>query len=396
MPAPIVLFLLAGTTQFVVPADWNDEDNLIEVVSAGGHGDGNSTTTSRTRGGAGAGYVAASNLSYAPGQTISCLVPDAGAGGQVVAFFDSISVLAVGCGENAPTGGSIGAAGGIAYTGTVKYNGGGSGSASIRTGGGGAAGPNGPGGYSASIQNSDGGSANGGLVPGGAGALATSAPAGDGNSAVLWTETGTGRTAGVGSGGGGGSAQNGRGGNGGLYGGGGGGAKSAPGLGQPGIIVITYTPKANARSLAASPAIYAANGRPAQIVTGHRLTASAAALACTGQPAGLRRRRSVAAAAGALFLSGGHTVLARARRLVGGTGAIAATGNPVRLRRDQRLGAGAFALVLRPAGLMRRVREGLSDSGLPGRLFTASAIAQRFTGAAITAFRGSAGGGRFR
>ncbi len=312
VPASPVTILLTssgdgtcGANCWKVPSNWNSANNTIEVIGGGGAGGLNTTgllSPMNATGGGGGGYSKVSNLSLAPGASISYAV---GAGGPSVSaskaapgvelngnpggdtWFNASSLancVSLGSGScvaakggaggvsslnnNNPIAGSAGglSTGGV---GTVKYSGGSSGSTSGSglqvTGGGGAAGPNGAGNPSGaatvSYAATDGGS--GGAGSGGAGGTGVKDSAAVGNPGFSGTEWNTGH----GSGGGGGALE-GYGdsnidtiaGSGGNYGGGGGGAVgsisssnvSVSGAGAPGIIVITYTPAGGPISLSSA------------------------------------------------------------------------------------------------------------------------------------------------
>src|ERR1700722_15832846 len=70
-------YVLAGTTTWSVPTDWNSANNLIEAIGEGGAG---STATSNSAGGGGGGgaYANTNNFSSASGTIINVQV---GAGG---------------------------------------------------------------------------------------------------------------------------------------------------------------------------------------------------------------------------------------------------------------------------------------------------------------------------
>lgn len=305
--APVTLFLTTGST-WTVPADWNSANNTIRVIGSGSRGWG---VTSNVKGGGGGGaYSAVSNLALTPGASVSFAVGVPGvvgaAGGDT--WFNGASCAAASvCAKGGGAATRIGGVGGDAASGvgTVKYSGGsggaggevGSGSTinGGGGGGGGAAGPHGngmAGGHGASSDGADGAGGGGGANGGGAGVDGTTGTSGgaggasrqgnaggaagtntlnpgngtngsggggagnkskvaggNGSQDTLWTETGSGSTAGPGSGGGGGADQSGDGGNAGGYGGGGGGGGgnqggtiTTSGNATQGIIVIEYQP----------------------------------------------------------------------------------------------------------------------------------------------------------
>ena len=278
--ATSVIFLTSGST-WTVPNDWNNSNNTIECIGAGGGGSamvGQAGYGEIATGGGGGAYSKISNLSLTYGANISISVgtggacgiatygnsPQAATNGGSTWFngtaLSSASVSAQGGAAGTyKTGGGggisvTGSSGGLASAGigTIKYSGGNSGSmsngspCSMSSGGGGAAGPNGPGIASAS-STANGTASNGGNGDnnyGGSGGISGAT----GNPGTEYT------TAGSGGGGGAtgyGSGQAGSAGNGGLYGGGGGGAFGTNsnaingGLGAQGLIIITYVPSSN-------------------------------------------------------------------------------------------------------------------------------------------------------
>lgn len=78
-------FLVSGTT-WTVPPDWTSTNNTIEVIGGGGGAGGGFTDLSGSGGGAGGGggggaYSKASNVTLAPGDTVTISVGSAGTGG---------------------------------------------------------------------------------------------------------------------------------------------------------------------------------------------------------------------------------------------------------------------------------------------------------------------------
>jgi len=216
----IVIFLTSGTS-FNRPGDWNDANNTIEAIGAGGDSSG---TTGATAGCYAkiVNYVLPATFTYQIGLH----------GGSVGA---GTGPTANTWGTNAST---IVAAGIASVTtncvGSTVFAGG---TGGVGHGGGGAAGPNGAGNSSSGIAGASGDAGFGGA--GGAGGN----PPGAGGNGAEWTSNPGGATAG--SGGGGGKAQSvaQAGGAGGLYGGAAGGRfTSGTGLGANGIIVLTYSP----------------------------------------------------------------------------------------------------------------------------------------------------------
>ena len=243
-----VIYLTSGTT-WTVPSGWNNTNNTIEVIGAGGESSG--------IGGSGGGsYSRISNLSLTPGSRVTYQV--GAAGGSIkttgATWFNgtSISNASVsaegGCSATATSGctnsttsnvGTIVFAGGKGAGGNkglVENSGG---------GGGGAGGPHGvgaPGTAGTDSSAGSGGAADNGF--GGAGGAGGSPLSGGGAGAEYYTAGGVA----AGSGGGGGGLYYLGPGSGGNYGGGSGGAGNA--AGGNGLIVITYAP---------SPALFVAN-----------------------------------------------------------------------------------------------------------------------------------------
>lgn len=291
------------TTTFIVPSDWGNASNTIEVIGAGGMGgDGDGAS-----GGGGGGYSKVSNQTLTGGASVTYQV---GWGGQDRVGADSAGTDTYFCNSSsncATIGGSaviVGAKGGGAGEtggdnsggaaasgiGTTKYSGGNGGGGQYFNqaggGGGGAAGPlgngaNGAAGQASTIGQGGGGGGNGGGsngvaggsggtggnnaggTGGGAGGAAFGPPNsvdgtnGGGGGGGGFAQSGGARggdgtewdsTHGSGGGGGGGSAQFGDGGRGGDYGGGGGGngvaSTQISRKGGDGIIVIIYEPSA--------------------------------------------------------------------------------------------------------------------------------------------------------
>ncbi|MDE1925221.1 MAG: hypothetical protein KGH79_03505 [Patescibacteria group bacterium] len=275
-----------GSNQtFTSPADWNNANNTIEVIGAGGSGAAahynGSTGAAVASGGGAGGYSKISNFTFAnPGVTTATWQVGTGGpshntstaaqgsvGGDT--WFNATAFPTSGTAVGAKGGGAgggtqssgteNGGAGGAATSGYApggtKHSGGRGGNATAATGsqasagGGGAAGLNGDGNQGVDVSNlpGAGGSADAGLGGGGGSAASGTGTAGHtGGNGTEWDAS-------DGSGGGGGSGKNSDvAGAGGLYGGGGGGASSnsvttpVSGAGWPGIIVITYTPVVSA------------------------------------------------------------------------------------------------------------------------------------------------------
>ena len=229
---PIVIFLTTGNS-WVVPADWNRNQNTIEVIGGGGRAGGSHS------GGAGGGgaYSRVMSLDLRPGTGVSYTI-----GGDT--FFNGQSLATASVGAEGGKDGSIlaGGVGGAAShgVGTVKFSGGSSGPTG--GGGGGAAGPRGNG---KPADGNDGGFADAQL--GGRGGRHGNPPESGGNG-TEWDGS-------HGAGGGGGATEKSRGGqsgSGGQYGGGAGSMYDTP-VGSPGsgLIVITYVPHRTMASTAA-------------------------------------------------------------------------------------------------------------------------------------------------
>lgn len=261
-----------GTGCWTVPSDWDDSNNSIQVIGAGGSG--GPLEDSDTGGGGGA-YAKVSNLDLEPGENISFQV---GVGGNVLppftqnggdTWFDRFAGSSTHCsvGEMSVCakggnggGGRVPALGGQASQslGTVKYSGGTSGDTtgghdgweSEGSGGGGGAGPYGPGEdgwdalhFSGPPYGGDGGNGYGGRGGGSYGPNFPTVVSPNGENGDEWTDG----TNDYGSGGGGrGGWDNGSGWDAGLYGGGGGGRGDGNGTrggkGASGMIRIRYLP----------------------------------------------------------------------------------------------------------------------------------------------------------
>ncbi len=294
MASATVIYLTdTGATTWSVPSDWNNGDNTIEVIGAGGTGQ-------YSVGAGGGAYSKKTNVVLTGGSTVSISIGAGGTTGGDTYLCDSTSNCASIAGSAVMVGAkgghsNSGGAGGSSASGVgdVKYSGGDPSTNMALDGchaGGGAAGPYGNGGdggdvlagsyYAAAGGGGGGGGSKGDTAPGGfngaaggnnhlgsgggaangfagsnggggGGGVYGSQPGGPGGDGQEWDVThGSG-------GGGGGTCQAGvTGGAGGLYGGGGASAgyNVTGGVGAQGIIVITYTPAAVARSTLARPA----------------------------------------------------------------------------------------------------------------------------------------------
>ncbi len=243
--AAIVTFLMSGTS-YSTPSDWNNSDNSIECIGAGGNG---GSANNGGGGGGGGAYAKITNLTISGSVSYSI----ATAGSQADTTFNTTS-LVCDAGNNA-SGATDGTAGLAANsTGTTKFDGG----AASGGGGGGAGGTTSAG----SNGNGAGSGGNGGTVSGGAGGiydLSSGAAGQSGGNGTVWQVSPERGAGGGGAEGGPGEADigcrihGGNGGEGGFLGGGagGGGARGSVlctpgsgGSGSQGIIVTTYTPAA--------------------------------------------------------------------------------------------------------------------------------------------------------
>ncbi len=237
------IYLTSGSS-WDVPSDWNDNDNSIEVIGGGGGGAA-STITGNYAGGGGA-YSKSSNISLRAESAVTYSIGSGGSTGATggdTYFNGSSCGSASVCAKGGGGGASVGGAGGSASAGigTTRYSGG-AGSIATRNqcgSAGGAAGPHGDGNSSA---NCSGGGAGDAGYGGGGGAIGgylySGSPGGNGGEYGSY---------GSGGGGGAGTYSTTQGGNGGYYGGGGAANltynPSVAGLGAPGLIVITYSPR---------------------------------------------------------------------------------------------------------------------------------------------------------
>lgn len=196
----------SGNQTYTSPADWNNSNNTVEMIGAGGSGGVSGTGTGHATGGGGGSYVKITNFSFAtPGTTTAtyCVgITSSGATGSAGvntagnngpdSYWNATSHPGAGTDNSkcAPDSGKAGAAGtgsingGAGGTdtsswGQTRYSGGRGGnltgaSGTAASGGGGAAGPLGTGGNgtdststSTAIETA-GGSANNGTTSGGA------------------------------------------------------------------------------------------------------------------------------------------------------------------------------------------------------------------------------------
>lgn len=289
----IILNPISSIQYWVLPADWNDAENTIEIYADGGAG-ATGLSTRSGGGGGGGGYVKATNMPlkaqidagnvfdlryYSPGTYVNFAFGnfdyDSETFTPIVGIISGAQKGFNGIGVNGGAAGS----GGYAqintesstvtsYTNGSGRNGGAGGNGRTATtaaggGGGGAAGPNGNGGNGGTNTTTlgttgrGGGGGNGGGAGSSVSALGGTAGTGAGAGGNGGAGGGTGANGSNGgagtsiySGGGGGGAGDGtgtrKGGDGGLYSGGGGGGASSTistgGVGGSGIIIINYTP----------------------------------------------------------------------------------------------------------------------------------------------------------
>lgn len=210
-----IVIIPAGTTTFVVPADYSSTNNSWNCQGPGGSGATGTANVDSGGGGGGGAWSSKSNISLTPGSTITVQV---GAGGSQVATFmkDNAGTTQVSAdfGRNgaAAVKGAQGTAG--ACTGTTRISGGPGGNgvaiaAALRGGGGGggAGGPTGAGGTAAG-GGAVGGGGGAGADNGGNGGAGSAGVGGVGGTNNLGTGAGSGGTttvaAGAGTGGGGG------------------------------------------------------------------------------------------------------------------------------------------------------------------------------------------------
>jgi hypothetical protein len=245
---PLPKSVTLSSTSWTVPADFNTADNMVEVISGGGNGYTGAATSGGGGGGAG-GYSVTNNLALTIGGSITIQIGIAGGTtgttGTGASWFNgtSISTASVGIAGAASATNTAGSAGAVITSATGYATAGGAGSnGGSAVGGGGGMGGSGRAGAGILTTLNTGTSTTGGTGRpgdglGGTGGTSTSAPSA-GSPA-----SGNGLSGG---GGGGGSLTAGdtHGAAGGGPGAGGGGGYNAGGggAGQPGTIVVTYTP----------------------------------------------------------------------------------------------------------------------------------------------------------
>ena len=188
----IILTDTGSVKTWTVPDSWNDAENLVACIGAGGGGDAGGSTVGGNGGGAGA-FSSVSNISLTPAASVSYRVGSPGQGGDQGGFFGGGSsatdggdtwfgAVTFGAATVAAKGGQAGSGrtgggqGGQASSGigTLKHsggNGGDGGSADDERGGGGGAGgaggPNGNGANGGNGQEDNGSGAGGGAADSG-------------------------------------------------------------------------------------------------------------------------------------------------------------------------------------------------------------------------------------
>ncbi|MCA9327019.1 hypothetical protein KDA14_00655 [Candidatus Saccharibacteria bacterium] len=173
--APVQIVLTSGSTWDVPPA-WDNTNNTIEAIGAGGNGVSSVASTNSGGGGGGGEYRKAANVTLVPNTTLSIHVPSGGSGSAAEGAWikNGLGVKVVeaknGGNASAATGGS-GGAGGTGSAANYAGGAGGDGGTSNRAsggGGGGSAGPSGVGrtggngGAAQNIGGGGGGGSNGG------------------------------------------------------------------------------------------------------------------------------------------------------------------------------------------------------------------------------------------
>jgi hypothetical protein len=275
-PETYTSYVIEGTS-WLVPNDWNNNNNKIEVIGGGGGGSNGISGTGATAGGAGGGgggYSSVTNLDLTPGTYVTVSIGTGGAvanpGGSTYFSGGSCSTSSVCATGGGGASGTTGGTGGSASVGTGYSGGSGGGGGAAANGGGGGGGGAGAGGIYASGNNGSVGSAGSGNTGGaggaggqgdgtygGSGGTAGASGGGTGGDGGNGTEWNASYGSGGGPGGGGGANRNesaGSAGTAGIYGagGGGGGGNSSGGTGagdgtsgRDGLIVITYTTTGN-------------------------------------------------------------------------------------------------------------------------------------------------------
>ena len=145
-----IFLTTTGTHTWIVPFDWNNSSNTIEVLGGGGSATGYGGNYDA---GSGGGYAIKTNLSLTPGASITYNV--GAAGGNT--WFNGATIGASSVGA---TGGGDYNAPGAFSTGDSGYTGGQGGGNGFDLGGGGAAGPHGNGGNASGATGGTGDNGN--------------------------------------------------------------------------------------------------------------------------------------------------------------------------------------------------------------------------------------------
>jgi hypothetical protein len=191
----VILTTTGSLLSWTVPADWNDSDNRIECIGAGGGGFGDPSLAGK--GGGGGAYSAIENLNLTPAASVSYRVGSKGLGGHkpgnasadgtdgTDTWFNGATLGASSVAAKGGQGGvssSAAGQGGQAASGigATKFSGGNGGNAGFFAGGGGgaAAGPNGNGGRGGNTGFITAGGAGGGGANGGGNGVAGSGETG--------------------------------------------------------------------------------------------------------------------------------------------------------------------------------------------------------------------------
>ncbi len=101
-PAPVTktVVIVAGTTSWVVPSDWNSANNMVQVIGPGGNGGGSlGSPLSTGSGGGGGQFAQINNVSLTPGAVVSVQV--GGGGSQSDTWFLSSTTVRGQAGQNA-------------------------------------------------------------------------------------------------------------------------------------------------------------------------------------------------------------------------------------------------------------------------------------------------------
>ncbi len=239
--APVQIILTSGATWTVPPA-WDNTNNTIEAIGAGGNGAPGLNNTYAGAGGGGGEYRQAVNVSLTPNSTVDINIPSGGAGSATDGAWlknsgGTIQIEAKNggnaSGATAGTGGTGGTGSALNFDGGAGGSGGSGNNNDSAGGGGGSAGPNGTGkaggnGVGAtSYGGGGGGGSNGGSST--AGVTPTGVPGGNGGN----------NTSGIGGGSGGSSRNSNDAVSGNSGGGGGGGSQSTgstPSIGGDGSV----------------------------------------------------------------------------------------------------------------------------------------------------------------